>query len=279
MFGGGGDFRLDLDVPAMTQSLQPLANRYAELMGQVQLRWTSVLSPVVFIAHHKKDLLPVFQYQQTSAFGRLMEQPQFSQALAKVVPAGEFTKFLTNHIDTTAASGLQQLEMSIFDSALVFGHSILDDVLNQCLAMGRELRPRFFREKVFQKKISIQDLTAAGAETAIENTINKWLSEQDRSSIVQKFDLLLALTEPEAPANIIEGFWYDRAKVVEIDELRHSLVHRTKLRAVGYADLDYFRLATNFALGLLSEIGVDVSLQHLLNGLGINFQLPPEAVG
>lgn len=258
----------------MTAAMQPLRERYAELTGQVQMRWTSVLSPVVFIVHHKTDLLPVFRYQKSTVLNRLMEIPQFSQALVSTMPPGKFTEFITDHIETTAVNGLQQLEASIFDSAMVFGHAILDDVLVQCLRMGYELKPSFFVEKVSQKKIVVQDLIQNGAETVVNTTIEKWLAEQDRNSIIQKFDALLALTAPKEPSKIIEGFAYSRTKLETVDDLRHSLAHSEKLRTVTYDDLDYLRLATNFALGLLLGIGAGISVQHLMYGLGINYELP-----
>jgi hypothetical protein len=269
--------RLDLDAPAMTEPMQPLRERYANLMGQVQLRWNSVLSPVVFIIHHRNELLPVFRYQKISVLDRLMEIPQFSKALGSTMSPEKFTEFMKEHVEATAINGLQQLETSIFDSAIVFGHAILDDVLMQCLRLGYELKPGFFTEKVAQKRVTVQDVMQNGARAALNDAIEKWLGEQNRNSVLQKFDLLLALTAPKEPNKVIEGFAYSRTKIEELDDLRHSLAHSTKLRTVIYDDLNYLKVATNFALGLLTEIGADISLQHLMNGFGFDLQLPEGA--
>lgn len=250
------------------------SKRYAMLTGSTTLRWQKVLSPVIFMDKQKQDLIPIFRMHQVTGLQTMMKEPKIAEAMAKAMPGNKFSEFLPNHIEETAAQGLSNLYETVYDSALVFGHAILDDVLNQCLALAGELKPDFFLEKIALKKIDIRELRGIGLQSAIQNQLQKYFKSTERDSIVDKFDTLWSVCKPTEPLKIIEQFVFNREKVIDIDELRHSIVHSTKLRTVSYADLDYFRLASMFAIGMLKHAGIKMSVQDLIYSLGINWKLP-----
>jgi hypothetical protein len=243
---------------------------YSTLLGSVNRRWTDVLAPVIFLMHRGRDLMPIMRLHKANGFATVLKEPGVAAALAQVAPGEEFATFLDQHIETGAASEWRRLNTSVFHSALVFGHAILDDALNEALRIGFALQPSFFYDKVKDRKVPVSRLREADSQAVINECVHAWLTAQERDSILSKFKVLCSLTKPADPREIIQDYAFDLERIEQIDELRHSVVHKTPLRAVSYGDLEYLRLSTNFAVGLLTEIGAQADPIELFRELGVD---------
>jgi hypothetical protein len=245
---------------------------YSRLLGSVTQRWTEVLSPVILISNRGPDLLPTIRAHQLDGFARMMKEQAVAAALAQIFSGEGFEEFLEQHVEKLSLQESGRLRMAVFDAALVFGHAILDDALVESLRIAQTLVPQWFEERVAKRRVDIGQIAADGLKQVTDRLVSEWITQQERESMPAKFRLLFSCTQPRQAATLIEAFNFDGARILELDELRHSVVHRSRSREVSYDDLDYLRVATNFAVGLLTEIGAKADPVELFAAMGI--QLP-----
>lgn len=241
---------------------------YSTLLGLAQRRWTEVLSPVRFISVRSEELMPLVRLDGAHSISKMLEDGRLAARLMQAYPADSISDFMSKQIEATASATLANLRSAVLKSALVFGHAILDDTLNESLQLGYELRPEFFVDRVADRKVAIKEMLGRGVADVTRTTVLDWIRNQQRESVPTKFKTLLMLTKPGDPDRIIQGFSFDMARIEAIDERRHGVVHRGSSDSVSPDDLEYLRLATNFAAGLLTEIGAEVNIEELCAGMG-----------
>lgn len=246
------------------------------LYTSAQIKWVKVYAPILFLNEQQDALVPLMREYQTKVVSVMLENRTILEALKKTT--GDINKFFEEHIEKTAVSNVDQLNEANFDSALVFGHSILDDTLNQCLRLGYQVWPDFYADKIAQRKVVWGELLKHGMDGARNQAVYAWLDGVERESIRQKFELLLALTKPKDAKAIVKDFNFELSKVEEIDRLRHDIVHNTKSRKVTMGDLEYFSKSTSFATSAMVFAGAPMSIQGLVNGLGVEHNVEEDFV-
>lgn len=250
-----------------------IEHELGELTGSIQVRWNQVLSPVVFVLMNEQDLVTVAQKSEIKGFKNMLDIFPISDVLAEHMPPD----FLKSHIPEQATKKIVSLTETVLSSALVFGHAVLEDVIMQTLALCHKVKPEYFYEVAGDKSIKIKDVRSGNFQSVLDAKVAEWFKATERDTLLAKMRVLFACLKPNTN-EVLKDYFYDEARLIVIDKLRHEVVHKKPSRAVTYNDLQYLRRTTIYAAGLL-QMSVGVSLKSILDAMHIPYDKPDIVVG
>lgn len=248
-----------------------------ELTGSIQTRWVDLLSPVVFVLHNSQELVALANISEARGFDSLLENAAVSEALAEQMPSLKLAEFLKSHIPRQAEKKVAKLASTVLSSALVFGHAVLEDVAMQTLALSQKHVPEYFYNAIGDKSIKIKEARSHGIQELLENKVQDWLKTIERDTLLAKMKALFSCLQPDAKS-ILKGYAYDESRLIEIDNLRHQIVHKNATRAVTYDDLEFLRCTSIFTAGML-QVKVGISVKSLFDGMKVAFSGQDVVVG
>lgn len=132
---------------------------------------------MIFITHRGAELLPTIRVHKMDGFARVMKDPRVSAAVAQGFPGDTFKKFVGEHIESTSLQEADRLKRAIFDAALVFGHAILDNTLDECLLTAYQLKPMWFHERVSSKRVQLSELITRSVDDVTSDFVLEWIIE------------------------------------------------------------------------------------------------------
>lgn len=165
----------------------------------------------------------VIRQRRIQALKDALKDPELADIFKDPAQAKEL---VDRHGDDMAKGVLLSTEGSISAAALVFAHSVLDEVLSQCLRVVYVIAPDKFDR--FDQSVQIKELLETGVDTVLRVKREKNLVQLSRESICKKIDVLLDWIEPEKDWSPLRGYSFERGKLEQIDLLRHDIVHRLK---------------------------------------------------
>lgn len=116
-------------------------------------------------------------------------------------------------------------QASIDAASLVFAHSLLDaSVLDYCKVCSI-VCPRDFEPFVINKRTELKTVKEKTYDEILELEIDEYLRNLEKESLIKKLDLLFGLCKPPAGYAPMKDYAYDRPKIIQLDDLRHSNVH------------------------------------------------------
>jgi len=114
---------------------------------------------------------------------------------------------------------------SVDAASLVFAHSLLDSSLQDCCRLCAILAPSDWVPTIRDRKTSIGQIIDTSVKDVIDELISADLERLERESLLKKSDRMFSLCPPPAGFVAIQGFNFDRARLLALDELRHNAVH------------------------------------------------------
>jgi hypothetical protein len=241
------------------------SQRFGALLGTSMRKWTEVLSPVLFLMERQAELLPIIRMHKLRGLEVIMADKKLADL---VVPSLSKEGALESHIEQVTKLDADRIYDTVFDAAMVFGHAVLDDALDQALEIASVVRPAYFEDQIAQRTVSIQMVKETGQADLVRNQVEKWLVAKRRDSVPAKVDALFAVTKPQGnPSREIEDFEFNMGTLKQLDDLRHSLAHGPKLRRVTYEDLNYLRKCTMLITVLLSALGLKTEPEMVIRHL------------
>jgi hypothetical protein len=141
------------------------------------------------------------------------------------------------------ASDIAEHQLRIADygtkcAAIVMLHNACEQFLYRLLRFGLVANRTKALEWIAKRQVTISEIVENDAETLIDDRLEKWWSELERASIVEKFDKLIALMG--YPVKLQDKAWcFDRDMLSRFDEIRHNAVHHDG-HGVQPFDLDEF---------------------------------------
>jgi hypothetical protein len=150
---------------------------------------------------------------------------------------------------------IAQFEAAIDASSLVFAHSIVDsNAYDYCLVTSM-LEPQSWESLIDKKKIQLSEIKEQSYSEILSREVSKFILSLERESLLKKVDLLFSICKPPRDFAPINDFQYDRARLEELDKLRHEIVHGSgpiKLPN-GPADIRYPQRTSSFLMALVNE--------------------------
>lgn len=134
--------------------------------------------------------------------------------------SGDNRKF----IDNALKQAIRKTSSIIDATALVFGHSILDALLNDYLDIIFIKDPSSYDYLLMNQKVKIEELIDFGKDEILNIKRKRKISNLKRESIVIKSDILHNICSPSHNYNA-GGYKFDKNYIENIDNARHNIVH------------------------------------------------------
>jgi len=125
-----------------------------------------------------------------------------------------------------------QNALAVVDSvSLVFGHSLLDALLNEFLGIACEVDPTTLLEHIKEKKIKLSEVIDSTKDEIIATRIKEKLQALERESLPKKTDILFMICQPGNHTPKMGSYVFDRLRLKDIDEKRHGIIHSPQVAA------------------------------------------------
>jgi len=163
---------------------------------------------------------------------------------------GQYREFARNITDKSISSA------SSFVSAasLVFAHGVFDATLfDYCRVSALWVWKDWF-ELIKSRKVSIEQVEQATKYQMLLKSVDDYLTQLERESILKKADILHQVIKPGNYQTTVRDYAYSRDKLQAIDRARHDAVHKLRFRE-GFGEIDdtidYLRKTVVYFMGLL----------------------------
>ena len=110
-------------------------------------------------------------------------------------------------------------------AGIIYAHAIVDAALHKLCEISASIDSASWAPFIKDRKVSFQESKANPSQLE-ERLICGYLQQLERESLITKGDILFKIVRPMSTRGVIKGFRYSREKLVELDQLRHDLVHK-----------------------------------------------------
>lgn len=155
-----------------------------------------------------------------------------------------------------AQDQLNNHKASVDAASLVFAHSIIDyAALNycRCCALANQ---NDWEKFVKNKKLSVEEVRKLSVEEILFKKVHEYIDSLDRDSLLVKADRLFQVCQPPAGFSPLHNFAYDRARLVQLDDMRHEIVHKSSsvpMLPAGDEDIWFLQQTANFLMALVNS--------------------------
>jgi hypothetical protein len=122
--------------------------------------------------------------------------------------------------DNTVAGCLIPLDSAI----IVFAHSLLDVVLQECLQVSVQTKRSDWLEYLQERKVKLSEIVAKDLKTIQDEILSQHLAALSRESLLKRSDILHSISRP-ADSSLSKDV-FTRHQLEHIDNIRHSIVHQ-----------------------------------------------------
>jgi hypothetical protein len=219
--------------------------RALELLGTVSAARQTVEKTMPFgkEALEMENIETVLDMLSDSKLSKIFKDPV---AMAR----GEYRKFAKNITDKSLASASSLVSAA----SLVFAHGVFDATLfDYCRVSALSVWTDWL-ELVKNRKVSIGEVEQATKYRTLLRSVDDYLAQLERESILKKADILHQVIKPGNYQTTVREYAYSRDRLQLIDRARHDAVHRLQFRE-GFAEIDhtidYLRKTVVYFMGLI----------------------------
>lgn len=113
-------------------------------------------------------------------------------------------------------------------ASLVFAHSVFEGCACDLLRMTMEAGPEDWLPLISNKQVTVADLTQ-NKDDILFSLVKERFRSLERQSVLEKIDRLFAIVAPPPNRPRFPQYVYDRARIEQIDHMRHAAVHEDPL--------------------------------------------------
>lgn len=137
---------------------------------------------------------------------------------------GEYRQFAKD-VTERSITGANNL---VAAASLVFGHAVFDATLfDYCRAIALWSWKEWL-DLIKDRRVSISEVEQSSTYRTLLNSIDKYLSQLERESILKKADTLYRVIKPGDYQTTVREYEYSRERLEAIDNARHEAVHRLR---------------------------------------------------
>ena len=197
-------------VQRMFDQLTALTNNYRYIERAMQHSSTQIV--------HEE----VEEYRQMAnipAYDRLFHssRQELADGTYRTRVSGIITNELEKALRRTAAA------------SLVFAHSVFEGCVYDLLRMTVEAGPEDWLPLINNKQVTVSDLATQNKGDLLLRLVEERFRSLERQSILEKIDRLFAIVAHPPNRPRFPQYVYDRARVEQIDQMRHAAVHEDPL--------------------------------------------------
>jgi hypothetical protein len=220
-------YRLDEMVNRMFDQLSALANNYQYIERAME--------------HSSEQIM----YERVEEYREMANDPSYDRDFS------ESRQELANGTYRTRVSGIiaNDLKSALRRTAaasLVFAHSVFESCVYDLLRMTVEAGPEDWLPQIRNKQVIVADLAIHDVDEILFQLVEERYRSLERRSVLEKIDTLFAVVAPPPNRKRFTQYIYDRARIEQIDQSRHAVVHKdplsydpTKLKV----DIEYLRVS------------------------------------
>jgi hypothetical protein len=165
---------------------------------------------------------------------------------------GQYREFAKNITDESIASASSLASAA----SLVFAHGVFDATLFDYCRVSALWVWKDWLELVKNRKVSIGEVEQATKHRTLLTSVDDYLAQLERESILKKADVLHQVIKPGNYETTVRDYAYSRDRLQLIDRARHDAVHRLRFRE-GFGEIDetieYLRKTVVYFIGLLNH--------------------------
>lgn len=153
-----------------------------------------------------------------------------------------------------AAQHQRSYEAVIDAASLIVAHSVVDSVAFECCRASAVADPTDWESLVEGRKISMGELKGQSYASLLLAKVDDFVASFERESLLKKVDRLFAICKPLTTNTRI--YSYSRERLETLDNLRHSVVHRSSsspgLQSIN-DDVSFLRETSIFLLTMVTR--------------------------
>ena len=159
------------------------------------------------------------------------------KSLEKMKPGGEYEGFIIDpdsffagdkpdkHAQEITARSIKNALTVSNTASLVFGHSLLDALLNEHIELIVSIDPSVFHEHIRDQKIKCASVINGSHVAALQEKVRKHVSKLKRDSLLDRANVMHQICKPP-PGFLSRGLYkYDPNRLRAIDRLRQDILH------------------------------------------------------
>jgi hypothetical protein len=140
-------------------------------------------------------------------------------------------------------------------ASLVFAHAVFDATLFDFCRVTALWSWREWLKIIKDRKVSVAEFDQATKTQTLLNTVDRYLEQLERESVLKKAELLHRIIEPSENYRMtVREYEYSRDRLESIDRARHEAVHQLRFRQ-GFAEIDamvdYLLRTVKYFMGLV----------------------------
>ncbi|SRR6266496_2628693 len=194
-------------------------------------------------ALESENVVWILEFLQDPKTAEIFKDPQ---AMKK----GEYRTFAK---DVTERSMVGASNL-VAAASLVFAHAVFDATLFDYCRTIALWSWKEWVELVKDRKVSIAEVKESTKYRTLLDSIDKYLSQLERESILKKADTLYRVIRPGDYASTVREYVYSRERLEAIDRARHEAVHQLRFHK-GFEGIEetisYLRKTVVHFMGLI----------------------------
>lgn len=167
-------------------------------------------------------------YEGVEEYRQMANVPAFDRYFAssrQEIADGTYRKRVSGII----TNDLEKVLRRTAGASLVFAHSVFEGCVNDLLKMTVEAGPEDWLPLISNKQVTVSDLTRQNQDDILLRFVEERLHSLERQSLLEKIDRLFAIARPPPNRPRFPQYIYDRARIEQIDRVRHAAVHEDPL--------------------------------------------------
>lgn len=220
--------------------METLNKKYTDLFFRCEHNWANALGLLRRMLKHQHFLRRI----EEAEYERSVEA---TLQFAKPGYEAEVRQELENKREDLVELGVTRLFDDAHRSTLVFGHSILDLLLNDVLGFAAKQSPESFWSFVKNRQISGSDALEMTQIQIRDRLVMKFIQEKQKESIRKRVELLFSICKPSSEVledELHPGVVFDIERLSQVDQLRHDVVHSLSKQSVSLDEIDYLKFVS-----------------------------------
>ncbi len=127
--------------------------------------------------------------------------------------------------DEMTQATLKQAQVAVEAAALIFAHSVLDAAALGYCKVAALIAPEEWAELVERRAVELREVRLSSYPELLRDRLGKFFEDLDQKPLISKIDLLFQRCKPPGGWKPLEGYDYDRERLIRIDGVRHEVVH------------------------------------------------------
>ena len=236
-------------------------NEAAELLS-TQIFWrifnkSQDVETIRRLANHGFSQMAVkakIEAQQIAHF--VANSPEFDEIFTNKEAFFKISGGVDKFANMQAERNINTYQVAIDAASLILTHSYLDATAFDYCRVIEMVSPQSWEKFVSDRKFTVKELKGKTYGDVLHQHVNRFVKSLERASLIEKTDRIFEICPPPLGYVFIQGYEFNRDRLIKLDELRHDIVHGDGLKQPISAcedELLFLQRTAMFLFGILSK--------------------------